>query len=363
MEQISSKQLASLLFIVRVGLAIVVMPIIKQLHDDPDAWIVTILATFFGVPLFWFIVASALRHPHLTLVERLQAAFGRWFGGFLAFLFVLLFSANAFFILRLFAGLLTAQPMPETPTEAFATLMMVGAWYAGRHGPEVIARISEVLAPIILVSVLGVLLIATKDLSARNLLPVLGHGFDPVLRAALFPMAIHAEVLVITMLVPLVKDRQHLQKAVTSALVAANGLILSAVLVLLMFYNQPQARRLAYPLYDLARSVSVGEFLERFDPFFILVWAAVAYVKLAILVWAAAAGLAQIFGLKEMRALVTALVPIFIIGGLRASNGLAELMTFNLPQVFPWLVAPFLVVLPAMLDLVERIRGRRGSGA
>lgn len=363
MEQISAWQVGVLVFLMRYSQAIVSLTPPKYTTKGPDAWIATLIGTVVGTAIIWLIAASAAREAHRTPIERWIAATGPIFGRIAgsSYLVILLFSVML--TVRQYGGLLISQPMPETPAEAFVLLLAAGACYAAWHGPEVTARVSEVVLPLLLIGVGLVFLLAAKDMEFRLLKPVLGWGWTPALRASYTTMALHFELLPAGFLIARASNPKRAARAAVVATVAAGILIVGGSAGVVMFYGAEEARRIAYPLYDLARSVSVGEFLERMDPLFILTWTMGSYVKVAVQLWAATLALTQLLGLRAFRPLVAPLTLFCILASLLLYEGQAELSALFSPQVLPWVVWPFLTAEPALLALVEWVRRERRAAA
>jgi spore germination protein KB len=117
---------------------------------------------------------------------------------------------------------------------------------------------------------------------------------------------------------------------------------------LLMFYGGPETRRLVYPLYDLTRSITVGDFFERLDALFIFLWSAGSFVKIAYLQWAVATRLEQILGLKRGRHLLLPLGLLLAVAAPRTYDTQSEVYLLNAPSVYLLLTAPFLLILPLL---------------
>lgn len=352
-----------LVFLLRISLTIVRLPVLKAVKTGPDAWIASLIGTTVGLVIMWLIIKLALREPTLTPLERMERALGTVTGRLMGALYLLFFFWDAMLSTRLYAGLIISQPMPETPTEAFVFMLLLGSAYTALKGPEVVARVGEFIAPVILLGMLTVLLLGVNNMDPQALRPVLGYGWGQVLRAAIFPAAVHVEVIAILTLTPMVREPKQMLKAGIYAALLAGIVAALASACLIMFYGAPRTQRLVYPLYDLARAISFGDFFERIDALFIFTWTAGSFIKVALLLWICSFILAQILRLKESRVLVRPLALLAGFLAMRAYANQAEIRALNAPQVYTFIALPFLVLFPLILAVVELFRppGRSAS--
>ena len=356
MAQISARQFGMLIFLLRIGLTIVRLPALKLMPKGPDAWLALLIGTVVGAGLVGWVLSEAARTPTLTLQERLDSALGMVPGRIVGWCYLLFFLWDTMLAVRLYSGMLTAQPMPETPPEAFMFMMLAGTAFTAIQGPEVVARMAEVTAPLIIGGIVLVLLLGLNRMDPHALKPVVGYGWAPILRTAVFPAGVQSETLAALLLLPHTKDPRQAARAGAAAATAAGGLSALCAAVLVMFYSSPETRRLVYPLYDMARSITIGDFFERIDALFIIIWSANSFVKLAFLHWATSRGLAQLLGLKGARHLVLPLALLIGLAATRAYGSQAELYSLNSPPVYIMTTGPFLLGFPVLLSGAELLR-------
>lgn len=362
-EQISPRQFGALFFVVRMGMAIVRLPALKHAKQGPDAWLGVLLGTAAGLLLLWGTLALMARRPGRDILSLSTDALGPYLGWLSGVCYVLFWAWDAMVSLRMFSGLLIAQPLPETPAEALIFLLVAGAAYLAAQGPEVIGRMGGMLAPAILFGSLLVLLLGINQMDPVSLKPFLGFGWSPVLRASMFPIFVFAETMACTMFFPHVPDKRRGIRAALLGGLAGGVTTAVAAATLVMFYGATQTTRLAYPLYDLARSVAFGEFFERMDPLFIVLWTAASFIRVSVLIWAVSQGTARLLGLKLASATVVPLALLFGFGAMRVYSTQAEIVTLASVQVYPLITFPSLLGLPLLIAMGTLIRRKRGGSA
>lgn len=339
-----------------MGMAIVRLPALKHVREGQDAWLGILIGTAAGTLLLWGILRLVTLKPGRDLLDLSTDALGPLLGRAVAVCYVLYFTWDALLSLRLYSGLLIAQPLPETPAEAFIFLVAGAAAYAATKGPEVLGRLGELLAPLILAGVLLVLLLGINQMDPLNLRPFLGSGLSPVLRASTFPAFVFSETLVCTLFLPhMAASRKAIRAALAGGVLGGVVSALAAA-ALVMFYGSKLSIRLAFPLYDLARTVSIGEFFERLDPLFIIIWTAATFLKVAILLWGVAHCAAKLLRLKRAAALILPLALLFSFSAMRAYATQAEITTLASIQIYPLFTFPSLIVFPLILALGSAFR-------
>jgi len=345
-----------LIFMMRMGLAIIRLPVLKLIRSGPDAWIAVLVGTAVGNLIFWLVLRQAAQQPGLTLVQRLERALGPVAGRAVGTCYILLFLWDTMVTSRMYSGLLISQPMPETPTEAFVFLLLLGAAYMARKGPEVIARVGQFVTPIIAGGIAVVLFLGANQMNPRALQPVLGHGWGQVLVASFFPADVHVELMATLMLAPLVRSPKAMVRAGVVGMHVAGLAAAGTAACLIMFFGAPRSQRLVFPLYDIVRATTFGDFFERIDALFIFTWTATTFVKAALLLWACAYGLGQMVRVKDCRTLIRPLALLAGLLSLRAYANQAEVRALIAPQVYTFVALPFLVLFPALLAIVEAVR-------
>lgn len=358
MERIAVLQLGYLLFISRGVIMLSLLPVVPATPGGRDAWIASTIATLMGMALVPLVCRVVNLGPEQDLIQILETHFGKVIGKFVAFLYLGFFALNAAVVLRQFSEFLTTAPMPETPTELFLGFMALTTAYAVRKGLEVIARVAELLVIPLVLFVLVVFAMGGKDMDPSRLKPVLAEGWGPALRGSLTAAALWGELLIITVLAPAVKRRKQMPGYVLGTVVAGGMWLGLSAAVVVMFFSAPEAQAQIFPVFILMRTVSLADFLERFDPLFLLAWTTGSFLKLALLSHVSCFSLARILGLANYRSLALPMGFLGAVVALQQFESMADLRALNSSAVLPVLVFPFAVAFPMALLAVGGLRNK-----
>lgn len=143
--------------------------------------------------------------PDKTLVDFNRILLGKWFGGLISALYLLVWIVILTVILKQFSLFITGTIMPRTPVFLIQIPMFLVVLYPTVHGVGVIARICELTGPIILIGVIGPMFLAINQLDRDRLLPLYSdNGFLPLMKGALPTAAFLGDCIMLFMLIAFV---------------------------------------------------------------------------------------------------------------------------------------------------------------
>lgn len=261
------------------------------------------------------------------------------------------------FLVRVFAGMLTVSIYTLTPNAVFALLTSLVAAMGVRYGIEVIARMADIFTPFFIAVTAIVVVVSIPLWNIDWILPIMNRGLVPVAVGAVTPTALYVEQVYLLMLMPLVDDARRARSVATWATVAVGITKVIIVLTVLFSLGPFEAPRLALPVYELARLLSLGELYERLDVIPLLTWSMSMQLQLYVLLYAIAKGVGQLFGVKDFRSLA---FPIVALGLCLAAIIFSDFAQYR-ELVDPSIMGVFLlgIVFPCFLImlLVAKLRG------
>jgi len=273
----------------------------------------------------------------------------------LGFLFVTALTA------RQFAESFSTALLPRTPVPVISATIVVLAGLSAAAGLETLVR-ATMLFSLVLAFFLVALLAGTLPLAdLTNLWPLLGPGLGPVALEGWKASGFYGEFFLLFLIVDAFRRRSELWR--TGALAIGVGwLILSAISVLTVaVFSVPGAERLSFPIFMLARSLNIGEFVERVEALFVFLWMLTAVLKLGATLFAAVIMLAQYAGLAHFRPLVpgTGLL-VYLLAAVPRSGGEAATLDFRGLREWGWTVVVGVPLVMYLLGL--RRRGKEQTG-
>jgi spore germination protein KB len=361
-EQVTTKQALFMLITLRMTTGALSLPVLTLTAKGSDAWMVPLLAFCAALPVILALVAIQSRFPAETLVQVAVRLTGPVLGGLFVLPVLCEFLFRSALALRQYADMMASGPMPETPGEAFIILVALFSAYIIRLGLEPGIRVIEVALPLAMLALLGLLALGVKEMDPKSLKPFLGEGWGPVLKptptiATLFI----SDVFPLVMLAPRLENPRQLVRVVLTSVAVSAAFIAIAAAVAIMFFSAPEARAQAFPLFSLARAITLADIIERLDAFYLMVITIMTTGQSILLFYCIAAGLAQWLRLQDYRPLVLPVSMLACAGALLLYEDRVEVTRLQQPQV-----APFLLLLPTvgvmfLLFLVAWMSGARGK--
>ncbi len=304
-RSISFYQFVALVTLYTVGSTILVVPGSMAANSKQDAWIAAIIGVGVGLLLVWLYSAVGNLFPNQTLVELNETLLGKWLGRTVSFLFILFTLTSCSQVVFYLGNFLLSEIMPETPMIWTHIIFMIVVIMGVRLGIEVLARCAEILFPFFIILFLILTISIFPQVKIKNIQPVLETGMKPILWSTLVFLSIASLTLIVLLMV--VPARMNNPKETRKAFFIGHfigGLIMVAIITLSIFVLGPfHTARYLYPSYELARRVTVGNFLERIEAILAIMWLLSLYIKTSLYFYAAVSGLGQILKLKDYRTL------------------------------------------------------------
>ncbi|WP_066052546.1 GerAB/ArcD/ProY family transporter [Robertmurraya korlensis] len=348
-EKLSLWQLFILIFIFEIGSAAVVS---TGNDAKQDAWIALGVAMIFGLGIGLFFHFLLSRAPGKNLFEIFQLCLGKWMGGALIIMYILYFIYIASRVLRDFCELITSFIFEQTPVEFVAITMVVVIIYMLYLGIEVMGRTSEIFIPYFFsfIIIIGIAVFISGEMEFTNLLPILGEGIKPVVKAV-FPQLLtfpFGELIAFTLIIPYTSEFKKSKKIILLA-VFASGLILiyNAILQIATLGVQMRARS-NFPLLSSAREISLLEFIERVDLIVVFIVMYGIIIKVGVFFYGALKGL-ELLSKRPYRMHVVPLGAIITFLSVKISDNFAEHIEEGLIVVPMFLHIPFQFILPLLI--------------
>ncbi|WP_240417058.1 GerAB/ArcD/ProY family transporter [Paenibacillus periandrae] len=340
LSSISPVQLATLLFAVSVGSAIVYIPNPLTAAAGNDAWMSLLLAYGFGIVVLTCVLYLYNKHDGMSLIGYSR----RLIGNAMTIVIALpLIGMLLFAIPAVDAGIgnfLTTVMMDKTPPYVFNSISLIIAALTARAGIQVTARMFVLLVALLVIFSFAVLIIAIPLYDPERLLPLLDNGFKPVLHgffiAGGFPFG---EVALFSMILPFVNRKDApaaIAKLYTAFTYTAVVLILSTLCTTMAF--GAAAATYNYSLYRLASEIQVPEIFQRSEAVIAIALILGSYMKATILLLVLNQIIVQLFHLSNEQTLIYPITLICI---------LLSLTLFNNPADFEqqvYVIWPFTVI-------------------
>lgn len=304
--RISSVQFYMVSVMVVLGTTILFIPGISVSIGGRDAWLAPILSGGIGLIVMMIMLQLNRYFPEQTPIEYFRLLFGKWAGSILSAYMLWVLLRFLAIMVREAVDFTTTAALNRTPPEMVMVIMLIVVWYIVRLGLEVITRFIQFVVIVELVQmVASVLFLASKDVDLSHLTPLFENGISPLLRSSLLISSWVSEVFIVGFLLPFIRVKHGVVKSSVWSIITLVVLLMITNIYTLGVFGDVIASRLQYGLYEVARYISIAEFLERVDPIVMGTWILLMVCKLAIFSYATSLGLAQLFRFSDYRPMVS----------------------------------------------------------
>ncbi|MCZ8512862.1 GerAB/ArcD/ProY family transporter [Paenibacillus filicis] len=301
-ERISKHQLAMMIVLFEIGSTPLFMLGMKA---KQDAWLAMSAAAIIGLLLLLLFLGLQKKERLLSLFGMLRKYFGRRFGSFLGWSYVVYFGYESMRNVRDFGELMNLSLLSETPKYAIMSIIVVISMYGLMKGLEVFFRLPEILVPLVFFSYAGlILLFAVAELvHFQRLSPVLEQGIGPVLQAA-FPEIVSfpfGQMVIFLLFWRLVQESESIGKTTVCSYLSVAAFLIFMNALNLAVLGPALAGVSSFPFLQSVQLISVAEVFERMDVLMALLIFNGLLIKMMAFHLCAAMGIAELTSIPYQR--------------------------------------------------------------
>jgi len=350
--KVSGTQLSFLLVSYIIGSALISAPGAELGHD---VWITTILGFGEGLIFAFIYISLAKRYPGLTLIEINHTVFGSILGKFVSLAYLWYFFQLSALILRTFGDFFITVIYPETPMLVILIMLALICSSAARNGLEVISRSSLILLPLTVMSAFLTAALLLPEMDFSNLRPFLEAPLrDILLNTHTTATLVYGETVAFLMLLAFLKDPAEGKFSYLAAF--AFSLLLFLVTITRNIATLGvTAPIFLYPSFEAVRMVSIAEIITRIEVLISINLLFVGFLKISVLQYVTALGLAQLLQLSSYLPLILPLGSLMISLSILEFESIAQ-NTFFAGKIFPYYSLPFQLILPGLTLLISLLR-------
>lgn len=355
--KISAWQAMTLVISFLMGSAILIIPSAAAVSAKQDAWLAIMAATAAGLGIILLNVSLAQKYPGQTFIQYSQSILGR-VPGKAAGILTIWFSLHlGSLVTRDFGVFINTTMLPQTPLAVINAMIIVITALTIIYGLEVLARVNELIFPLLLISILAGNLLLLPLMDHRLLLPVLENGLKPVLAGSLIVIGFpFAESYIFVMLLPFIKEQKKAGKALLLGILTGGALLVLVTLSTIMVLGVGNTAASWYPVLEAARFIDLFDIIQRLDAVVIINYMGFGFIKIAVCYFAFIMGLAHWLSLKDFKPLVLPGGVLMLALSILLHENYVELVAFA-SKIWPPYALTVALVIPLALLLVHSVRG------
>src|SRR5665647_849681 len=189
------------------------------------AWYMTLISAATAALGFTFVYLLLKRFPGKNIVEIFEITLGRFLGFIFSGLLLALFLLSPATILREFTEVTKVYVFPLSPPSYIMGLFIIGVMLLGILGLETQARFSRLVAPILLVTFVVGLILASQNYDLYKLTPILGYGIKRTIYHGLTRSSVYGYAVILAVIASSLQGTKHIKKIGYISIVASGILV------------------------------------------------------------------------------------------------------------------------------------------
>lgn len=252
------------------------------LQSGTSAWINVIYISVIAIIFVWIISKLYDKFSSYDIIDISEYLGGKWFKTIVGSLYILIPLIISATIIREFSDHLKLMYFRDSPLVFIMLFFLVGSIVANRLGLKAIVKSNLIIMPIVILSLGIILLSSTKDFSFDRLFPILGYGAQETFFSGLTNIFAFSGIVYLFFLMPFLKNSKDFKKISIISIIISSVYLLLSVIGLLIVFSFSTFTDEPISIYVITRNLQYGDFFQRVDALFILLWILSTFSYLSI---------------------------------------------------------------------------------
>ena len=330
MDSYKIKVLEGICLVVTILLAHVLLSVPSALiSQTASSTLLNIIYVAIITLIFFFIIYKLFSlFPGSNIIDISGFLGGKVFKFIYGFIYIAYILGMSAIIIRLFSEGLSLISYSHLEVYFIILLFVIAVGITNYFGLKSISRLNIFILPIMILSIVFLYFASIGSYSFERIFPILGYGAKETFVDGISNIFSYSGIYVLFFIFPLLTKVSDFKKIGLSSILIYTVFLLLSVSALL--FSIPQVAETSSPLslYILARQISLGEYIQNVDAFFLLIWIPFLFAYLAINMHFALSTFKQLTNTKYSRGMVFCFCAIIFVLSL-LSNNMAEINILN----------------------------------
>lgn len=360
--KITPRQSASMISSTIIGVGVLTLPRVAASYAEQSGWISVLLGAALSMIGLAIITVLSRKYPGMTMVGYTDRILGSQSAPMIGKLlslpiivgYVAFWSVNTVIVARIFGEVVITTVLTRTPLEVIIGTMLFTAMTLAVYPVEVLARVNEILLPIILIPVLIISLSSFQSSRLENLFPLFDVNWSSFLMGVAASAISFYGYEIMSVFLANTDSKKNYMKHNLYGIMIPGAVYTLIVVSGISVFGTDELSLLAWPTLELVKTTEVpGLILERLESAFLGVWVAAVFTTVGNLYSASVITVRQILGLKKGRIIAIALLPLYYWLSLRAPNVHA---LFKYQTYIGYVGVIFVFIIPLLLWIISLVR-------
>lgn len=241
-----------------------------------------IYVSLIAILISYFILKLLKNFAGSDLIDISEFLGGKTLKTIIGIIFISFFVISSSILLRNFCESLKVIYYPMTDITFIILLFIIALCAANRLDFSATLKTNTIILPFVLISIIFLFFANMNKFTPQRIFPILGDGIFNTFGIGLINISSFAGIAYLYFLPPLLKEPKDMRKiSLISIGISAIYLILCVATLLFMFSFFIDANEIT-PLYNATRYIEFGNFFQRLESIFLLIWILVFACYLSI---------------------------------------------------------------------------------
>lgn len=320
-EFVNTKMMSYLLMMILIIKIFDPLPILVAEQVGRAGWLLILGASLLAIGAAWFIQKQLNERPYDNILHYCERHLGRVPTRLLAIAYLTWFLLSSVVGLRLFQESMRVVIMPHVPISVIQVGILLAALACAYSGFEVMVRLARLLLPLTLVGLLFLLITAAvNNMELFRLFPLVGPGLDVQAKNMLLMPVILAEVHFLFLIQQKIVDPKNTMGMMMRTLFLTTLLLTGTQAMLSVIIPYPSITRTLFPLLELSRLISIGDFFIHVEGIFVFLWFFIEAMFMSVRIYVITYLWQYIWHIQHQRPLMPAVAILMFTGAVIPEN-------------------------------------------
>lgn len=354
-DKVSTRQILIIFIVMVYSPAVRVMASFTSKQAKQAAWLTPVIGFIFLLATFLMLQNMYRKYMNSSLMDIMYAITGPFIGRFIVLCNILwLAILNALYV-RYYGERIVGSILPNVDISLFIIVMLVLVAYICRYGLAVLARMNEVLFPIILTIFLIFIIFLCPKIEFDNLSPISYLDIMPILKGSSVIIAIWVYALFLFMLSDKINDKENIKKFGIQTAIFMFLAITVIIAITIGTLGHTVSARLPLPFLTAVKQISLFGTLEKIESILTVTWIAADFTLISVFVLIIMNMTKSVFKLRDTKPFINIFCIFLSIFSLYVSKSRFELGEFSTKIAIPAnIILGFII--PVLVFFVGKIR-------
>lgn len=198
--------------------------------------------------------------------------FGKPFKFILGIVFIIYYMFIASLLIRNTSENIKTMYFQDTPIPYITLFLLLAAGFINKMGPKTVIKCNLIIVPSIILLLTLLFLISSNNLVFERIFPVFGYGIKNLFINGSGNLYAFSSISFLFFIMPLLKNYNRFSKISFWYVALSSLFIFLTITALSLIFPLEIASGSNIPIYLQMRQITIGDFIQRTDAFFVLIW-------------------------------------------------------------------------------------------